>query len=372
MNTKLFCPQRLTLARQKRKLTKTVLANSAGVVSRSISAYESGDTIPTSETIMALASALRFPAEFFFAPPISRPEVEAVSFRALSSMTAAKRDSALAAGALAVELASWIEHRFVLPGWKLTDVDFRGYQPEAAAASVRSHWGLGERPIKNTVHLLEANGVRVFSLAEDCKEVDAFSYWQEATPFIFLNTMKSGERSRFDAMHELGHLILHRHGGPDGREAEHEADTFASAMLMPRSDVFAHAPKLATLPVIIQMKKRWAVSVAALNYRLHALDLITDWHYRTLCIQISENNFRSKEPDPCPRETSQLLQKVFAALKNDGVSRSDVATSLCMWTEDLDALIFGLVLTGIGGGKKDGVPPGVTNRQHLRIVTNNE
>jgi Zn-dependent peptidase ImmA (M78 family) len=321
---------------------------------------------------MALARALKFPVEFFFAPPISRPEVEAVSFRALSSMTAAKRDSALAAGALAVELASWIENRFVLPRWKLADVDFRGHKPEAAAASIRAHWGLGERPIKNTVHLLEANGVRVFSLAEDCKEVDAFSFWQEATPFIFLNTMKSGERSRFDAMHELGHLILHRHGGPDGRIAEQEADEFASSMLMPRGDVLAHVPALASLPVILKMKKRWEVSVAALNYRLHFLGLTSDWHYRTLCIQISEKSYRSKEPDPCSRESSQLLQKVFAALKSDGISRSDVAVSLCMRTEDLDALIFGLVLTGIGGGKKEGDPSGSTSRQHLRIVAGND
>ncbi|QWV99655.1 XRE family transcriptional regulator [Geomonas nitrogeniifigens] len=372
MSYRLFCPQRLTLARQKRLLTKTVLASKAGVASRSISAYESGDTTPTSETIMGLASVLRFPVEFFFASPINRPEVEAVSFRSLSSMTAAKRDSALAAGAFAVELSSWIEGRFLLPKWKLTDADFRGYMPEAAAAAVRTLWGLGERPIKNTIHLLEANGVRVFSLAEESKEVDAFSFWQEGTPFVFLNTMKSPERSRFDAMHELGHLILHRHGGPcpEGRVAESEADAFASAMLMPRGDVLAHPPKFASLPVLIEMKKRWDVSVAALNYRLHSLGLISDWHYRTLCIQISEKNYRTKEPSPCQRETSQLLQKVFAALKDDGVTRSDVAASLCMRTEDLEALIFGLVLTGIGGGKKGGGAPG--NRQHLRIVTSND
>ena len=162
----------------------------------------------------------------------------------------------------------------IYPECKLTD--FRGYSPEAAAAGVRSLWGLGERPIKNTIHLLEAHGIRVFSLAEDCKEVDAFSFWQDSTPFIFLNTFKSGERSRFDGMHELGHLLLHRHGGPDGRAAEHEADAFASAMLMSRGDVLAHAPRLATLPVLIQLKKRWCVSLAALNYRLHALGLTTD------------------------------------------------------------------------------------------------
>lgn len=370
MNSKLFNPQRLTLARQKRKLTKTTLAHEAGVTTRSISAYESGYTVPTGETIIALAKTLKFPAEFFFAPQIDRPEVEAVSFRSLSSMTAAQRDAALAAGAIAVEVASWIEHRFVLPECKLSDL--RGYLPEAAAAAVRSFWGLGERPIKNTIHLLEANGIRVFSLAEDCKEVDAFSFWQDSTPFIFLNTFKSCEHSRFDAMHELGHLVLHRHGGPDGRAAEHEADAFASAMLMPRDDVLAHAPRLATLPVLIQLKKRWTVSLSALNYRLHVLGLTSDWHNRTLCIQISEKGYRKKEPEPCLRETSQLLQKVFAALKSEGISRSDIANELCLRNEDLDALIFGLVITGIGGGKKSDGTSGGPKRQHLRIVASND
>lgn len=370
MNTRLFNPQRLTLARQKRKLTKTTLANIAGVVTRSISAYESGSTIPTSETIIALSRALKFPVEFFFASPIERPEVDAVSFRSLSSMTASQRDSALAAGALAVGLASWIEHRFVLPECKLSD--HRGYLPEAAAASIRSLLGLGQKPIKNTIHLLEANGVRVFSLAEDCKEVDAFSFWHDSTPFIFLNTFKSGEHSRFDAMHELGHLVMHRHGGPEGRAAEHEADAFASAMLMPRDDVLANAPRLASLPVLIQLKKRWTVSLSALNYRLHALGLTTDWQNRTLCIQISENGFRKREPEPCLRETSQMLQKVFAALKSEGISRHDIANELCLRNEDLDALIFGLVMTSVSGGKKDADTSEAPRRQHLRIVTSND
>lgn len=370
MNTNQFNPERLTLARQKRKLTKTALANLAGVVTRSISAYECGATIPTAETIMALSQALKFPAEFFFAPPIDHPEVDAVSFRSLSSMTAGQRDSALAASQLAIALTSWIENRFILPECKLNDL--RDYTPENAAASIRTCWGLGQKPIKNAIHLLESNGVRVFSLAEDCKQVDAYSFWLNSTPFIFLNTFKSGEHSRFDAMHELGHLVMHRHGGPDGRAAEHEADAFASAMLMPKEDILAQAPRLATIPSLIQLKKRWTVSLSALNYRLHALRITTDWHYRTLCIQISENGFRSREPEPCKRETSQMLQKVLAALKSDGISRSDIANALCIRNDDLDAIMFGLVMTSISGGKKDNAASDAPKRQHLRIVSNGD
>jgi IrrE N-terminal-like domain len=61
-------------------------------------------------------------------------------------------------------------------------------------------------------------------------------------PFVFLNTLKSGEHSRFDAA-ELGHLVLHRHAAPNGQEAEQDANAFASALLMPSASVRAHAPR---------------------------------------------------------------------------------------------------------------------------------
>jgi hypothetical protein len=117
---------------------------------------------------------LKFPIEFFFLATMATPTVEAASFRSLTSMTAAQRDAALTDGAIAIELASWMEERFVLPDANLAD--FREYDPESAAEAVRSLWDIGQKPIKNTVDLLEANGVRVFSLAEGQREVDAFSF----------------------------------------------------------------------------------------------------------------------------------------------------------------------------------------------------
>ena len=84
-------------------------------------------------------------------------------------------------------------------------------------------------PIKNMIHLLEARGVRVLSLSIDTAQLDAFSMWHADTPFVFLNTKKSCEHSRFDVGHELGHLVLHRHAGAKGQEVEREANAFASA-----------------------------------------------------------------------------------------------------------------------------------------------
>ena len=186
--------------------------------------------------------------------------------------------------------------------------------------------------------------MRVFSLSVDAAEVDAFSMWKEGVPFIFLNTGKSAEHGRFDAAHELGHLVLHRHGAPNGREAEHEADVFASAFLMPRSAVLAHPLRFPTLAQLVILKRVWTVSLAALTYRLHAVGLLSDWHYRTLCIEISQRGFRRKEPDEAPRETSQVLAKVFAALREDGVTKSEIARQMSEDPTEIDQLAFGLMI----------------------------
>src|ERR1019366_9779137 len=171
----------------------------------------------------------------------------------------------------------------------------------------------------------ESRGVRVFSLAIDAAEVDAFSMWRQDAPFVFLNTAKSAEHGRFDGGHELGHLVMHRHGPPQGQDAEREANAFASAFLMPRSTVLAVAPRFTTVDRLIELKKIWNVSVAALAYRMHTLDVMSDWQYRNVAIELSQRGYRKTEPAPSPRETSQIFAKVAAALREDGIAKDAVA-----------------------------------------------
>lgn len=223
---------------------------------------------------------------------------------------------------------------------------------EGAADSVRRIWGIGEASIRNMIHLLESKGIRIFSLSVKAREVDAFSFWKDGTPFIFLNTNKSSEHSRFDAAHELAHLVLHRHAEPQGRAAEREADAFASAFLMPRASVLAYAMRFPSIPSLIQLKTKWITSVAALNYRLHTVGITTDWQYRMLCVQIAKSGFRLREPNEAPRETSQVLPKVFASLHEEGITRTKVARELKVPLSELEQLIFGLAMSGMSSGKR--------------------
>jgi Zn-dependent peptidase ImmA (M78 family)/DNA-binding XRE family transcriptional regulator len=344
-------------------LTKVKLAESLGLATRTITRYEAGDISPPDETLHKISLLLGFPIEFFYGEDLKETLVETASFRALSKMTSAKRDSALAAGTLAFLLDDWINERFTLPTPAITDL--RDETPESAASVLRNAWGIGEKPIKNMIHLLESKGIRVYSLAEDTLQVDAYSCWHEGRPFVFLNTKKSSERSRFDAAHELGHLVLHKHGPPSGNNAEKEADSFASAFLMPESSVRASCPRVPTLKQLIQLKHYWIVSVSALAYRLHALGLLSDWHYRTLAVELSEKGYRVNEPEPGQRETSQVLAKVLAALRDDDISISNVAKDLNISTNELSKLLFGIVPVGIAGGNSGATG---TSNAKLKII----
>jgi Zn-dependent peptidase ImmA (M78 family)/DNA-binding XRE family transcriptional regulator len=359
---------RIAAARKRRGLTLAALSKLAGVSVQSLSNYERGRTEPTAETVHRLASALEFPVSFFTQPDLEPVPVEAVSFRARSKLAAGPRDAALWASRFAMELHAWIDDRFRLPPNTLPTLGKP--DPETAAEMVRARWGLGTAPISNMVHLLEAHGVRVFSLPPEFADVDAFAVWRSGTPFVFLNTLKTPERGRFDAAHELGHLILH---GEDrslaGPQAEQEANAFASAFLMPRTSVMEHMPKAPLVQQILRGKRIWKVAALALTYRLHDLDMLSDWHYRSACIELGKLGYKQAEPaGMASRENSQLLDKVFTAMKAKGITLRDVARDLHVSTEELSSWVFALVVTARTGSGEDGQDLAASDRPRLSLV----
>ncbi|WP_438036372.1 helix-turn-helix domain-containing protein [Sorangium sp. So ce204] len=355
-----FSRSRLILARERRGMTQRQLSALVGVSDRMVKAYESGQCNPTIDTLHKISRALSFPPSFFERPPVDALKLESASFRALTKAGAPLRHRTVAAGTLALELHRFLLERFELPRPDVPDL--RNHTPESAAESLRLMWGLGQRPISNYVHLLELHGVCVFSLSEDCDSIDAFSVWRNGTPFVFLNNRKTAERSMFDAAHELGHLVMHQHGIPQGRHAEKEADAFAANFMLPASAIRAAAPRMATIASLAAMKQTWRASVAALGHRLHELGLMSDWHYKQFNIELSRRG-RHNEPAPLARETSALLRKALAALSEEGIGIRDIARELCMPVSDVQSLSFGLQLVE-GSGDGSGTPRGT-----LRSIT---
>lgn len=333
---------RLKLARQRRKLSGKKLAEKAGLTPVTISKIENGH-YPDPETITKLVKALGFSLAFFELDQPALLESDTVSFRSLSKMSAIERDASLAAGSLGVALYEWIDKKFNLPKPDLIDLTKERNRPESAARMLRQHWGLGDRPVGNVLHLLESKGIRILSLSEDTRNVDAYSFWRADSPYIFLNQEKTAERSIFDSAHELAHLVLHHHAGAkNDRGAEMQADRFASAFLMPEADVKSQTSSLYSVSQIIKAKKRWKVSAMALTYRLHGLKLLSDWTYRSTCIELGQKGYRKGEPNGVERETSVVIAKVLSALWSKRMTKADIASDLAIPLEDLESLIFGL------------------------------
>lgn len=363
-----FNPSRLAQARRRRGLSQSALARLLGVADRTVRRWESGEMVPDASYVDLLSRALGFAPSYFSRPDPATLPVEAVSFRALSKARASDRERAVAGGEMALELSDWLRENFDLPAPDLPDLRHYRSDPEGAAIALRTRWGLGDKPIASMVHLLEYRGVRVFSLAEDCREIDAYSFWQGDTPFVFLNTLKSSERSRFDAAHELAHLVLHRHGGTPDRAEEREANAFAGAFLMPASSITAFAPRVISLPALVQAKHHWNVAVSALAHRLHDLELISNWQYHALCRDIQQAGYRTSEPQSGPREQSQVFAKVFAALKAEHTGKKELAARFGWRLDELNALVFGLVVGSVRGGGKGAPTPTSELREKLRVV----
>ena len=360
-----FNPQRLEVARKRRGWTKSRLAHEAGISPRMVTAYERDGKRPTTATLERVANCLDFPRGFFEADSMDEVPPFGTSFRALSRLTAKESGQARAAGTIAIALAAWIDERFRLPSPDIPS--YPGVDSETASLALRQHWGIGERPVRHMIRLVEANGVRVFSLPHECQSVDAFSFKLGHVPFIFLNTRKSVEHTRMDIAHELGHLVLHWEQKLQGRNEEREAAQFASALLMPRDSVCAHSPRNGNVAQIITAKKRWRVSAAALTYRMHEVGMLSDWRYRTTFAHLSRRGFRTSEPDPLEPETSSVLDQVFRVLREEGTSGRDVAAALMIPPDELNNLTFGPVLAprespSPVGGKK---PPSEEQRRKI-------
>lgn len=335
-----FTPERLTIARMRRRLLQQALAEQCGVDARSVRAWEKGEWEPDADSVATLSRVLHFPVSFFSAPP--RPIIEGASFRSQSTMKASQRDASLAAGSLVLDVDEWIRARFRRPEPNVPDLS--GRTPIEAAALLREQWGLGDGPAPNMVHLLEARGVRVYSHPESEVTFSAFSFWDGDTPYIILNTTSSGERGRFDCGHELGHLVLHRSGDRTTPEREREADEFASAFLLPPKPFQGLSAAPLDIEAMLTLKRHWRVSLAAMVYRLRRLDQVSEWRYRDLMIEITRRGWRKTEPQSMRRETSQVFAKIFGSMRSSSDSPAAIAKSLHLFTEELQRLIFGLVV----------------------------
>jgi Zn-dependent peptidase ImmA (M78 family) len=198
---------------------------------------------------------------------------------------------------------------------------------EVVANKLREGWGIGLGPIQNVVWLLEHQGVVIVRDQVATNHIDAFSCWRGSYPVIVLTAGKeSAVRSRWDAAHELGHLILHREidrtriASKEGlAKIEQQADWFAGSFLLP-ADTFRRSIIIPSLEEFLKVKPHWMVSIQAQLQRAFALGMVSDAARARMWKQISIHGWRYREPldDALEPEQPELLRKSIEMGIEDG------------------------------------------------------
>jgi Zn-dependent peptidase ImmA (M78 family)/transcriptional regulator with XRE-family HTH domain len=342
-----FSPERLVLAREARGLQKNELAERIGTTPSAVSQFERGRIAPMPETVLRMSLALGVPPAFFAARPPVAISSEACHFRRLRSTTQQEQRRVRATGALVLTVAEHLETVVDLPPESLTALSsaVEGVRdPEEVAATVRSAWSLGTGPLSSVVGLLEREGVIIVEAPGHSERLDAFSAWVGARPVVFLATDKqSGSRRRFDAAHELAHLLMHADVSPGAVDVEREADAFAAALLLPRAEFERECPRRLSWPRLLELKRRWKVSLAALVRRAYTLGIYSEATYRRAFVQLNERGWRLAEPDEPAMEHPQVLRRAVELLDRAGYPPERLARDVHLHLEDLCTLV------GLGG-----------------------
>jgi Zn-dependent peptidase ImmA (M78 family)/transcriptional regulator with XRE-family HTH domain len=311
MTDQVFEPARLRLARELREWSQADLAARLGVTAAAVSQFENGVTGPSPETVTRLSRLLEVPPDFFRAPLV---ETHEGFFRSLRRTSVGHRRRARAVAQIAHDIAAHDAVAGLLPPVTIPSAPAIGLDAslaeiEGIAAGVRRECGLACGPVPNVVQVLESHGVLVIRLPLDTADVDAFSLPFPDRPVVVLGADKNDKaRSRFDASHELGHLVMHGEQVWGLKEVEQQAHAFAAAFLMPAEDIYAELPERVDWPRLFELKRRWQVSLAALLMRAKTLGCMGESQYLTAVKAASARGWRRVEPVPLghPERPSQL------------------------------------------------------------------
>lgn len=322
-----FDGARLSLARRMARTTRAELARLIDLTPAAISQFERGQTRPTAAIAAELGLALGVAADFLrHNHPLPSVPAHTAHFRSLRAAPALSRDQALAFGELALGIAEAIENYVDLPAVELPSLALPP-EPEPrhiaeAAQLTRAALHVAPGPVPHVVRLLEARGVLVLRLPENRVDprVDAFSTQAGHRPLALLSPLKDDKaRSRFDASHELGHLVMHHDVEPGSKIVEGQAQGFAAEFLMPAEEIAPDLPRRYDRERLIAAKRKWGTSLRALVYRAHALGIMSDAVYRRANQDLAQQG--NPEVAPLgPPEAPSLLGSAIDLLADSNIT----------------------------------------------------
>ena len=325
---------RLKQLRLARGLSLDGLVEAMGstVSKQSLSKYERGLSAPSEGVLASLSEALGIAHERLLAPSA----VELVAFRKTTKLSQAETERIEELIRFALEERGRVE---TLIGHAPPDLPHGCFHVENAAAAeqaaglLRRQWGLGTGPIANVVAVLEQHGIHVIEIdaGEGFDGLSAVARDAKRRPVALAVVSRrgvDGERQRLNLAHELGHLVMKLPDGVSVKDEESMAFRFGSAFLAPadslRRDVGVRR-RYISAPELLLLKRRYGMSVQALLYRLHVLEVINPESYKKWCMIVARLGWKKKEPEPWLPERSTWLERNVTRAHAEGALAAEDA-----------------------------------------------
>lgn len=351
-----FVGEKLTIARRARGLTARALAEVVGVSAQAISQYEKGTHAPQHDVFRNIGRALNIPTDYLLRQPTAREDAP-IYWRSQAASTKTARERVEIRLMWMKDVADYLSQFFDFPALHLPPVappdDFRAIgmrDIENAARMLREFWGLGSGPLPDLIQEMENNGIFVSRIFMGAEKQDALSQFASdyPNPFVLLGTDKaSAVRQRFDAAHEIFHILMHRRVDAkhwrtpaDYKILESQAHAFANALLLPEEG-FAAELWAPTLDSFLALKERWGVSIAAMIMRCEALDITHEEMTRRLFINMNRRGWRNNEPldDSIEKEKPRLFRRSIEMLLSEKVqSASQILNAVALAASDVEEL----------------------------------
>ena len=299
--------ERLKLARKKAGFSLRALSEGLGakVSAQAIGKYERNEMMPSSGVLLALSKVLDVSLDYFMSDQVESLEV--VEFRKKS--TTSVKDRAVVEATVIDRVERYLAVEEILeldsanwqqpfPSEVLTSED----QAEGLANRLRNEWNLGTDPIPNMTELLEEKGIKVLVL-DLSNRVSGLTCLvnrgrgHDLVPVIVANRTMTLERRRLTLAHELAHRLICESSSCDHEKA---SNLFAGAFLVPKAhlqkEVGIHRRQV-SYPEIIQIKRLYRVSAAAMLMRFKQLGIISD-SACSYAYQTYAKGWRREEPEP--------------------------------------------------------------------------
>ena len=290
-------PTILTQVREAKQLTQAELADKLETNQANVGRWEDGSQTVNEELFKHLVKIFGVTPEFF----IQSIDIQSSKFYRKVDKVPAKIIHAIDANTnlYRVQISALLKNYTLAPA-DLPALPLSKHEtPERAAQQLRKYWKLDKGPIYSLCDVVGKANILIVPIEFNTDKVDGtIMFSADNRPLIFTNKNLLGDRLRFTLAMKLGNLTMHTSSLTAYSEsANHEANLFAAEFLMPEKDILPDfKDKQVTLELLMELKKKWRVSIQALLYRAHTLKQITDNQKRYLINQLNKQNLMTREP----------------------------------------------------------------------------